>query len=178
MSDELSFTGERFVPGTAGEIWYEHWHRYHFASRWAAGRRVLDVACGEGYGSALLARHAANVVGIDIAQEAIDHARHAYAGVANLEFKRAPCTSLPLADHAVDLAVSFETLEHIEEQERFLDELKRVLSPEGRFVAYQFRSKVRDFGEPVFGTRAETHSGFWNVPPMKIYVWRQVESPA
>jgi phosphatidylethanolamine/phosphatidyl-N-methylethanolamine N-methyltransferase len=55
---------------------------------------------------------------------------------------------------------------------------KSALAPGGRFVAYQFRSKVRDFGEPVFGTRAETHSGFWNVPPMKIYVWRQVESPA
>ena len=49
MSGELPFTGERFVPGTPGEIWVEHWHRYHFASRWAAGRRVLDVACGEGY---------------------------------------------------------------------------------------------------------------------------------
>jgi phosphatidylethanolamine/phosphatidyl-N-methylethanolamine N-methyltransferase len=55
---------------------------------------------------------------------------------------------------------------------------KRVLSPGGRFVAYQFRSKVKDIGEPVFGARAETHSGFWNVPPMKIYVWRQVETPA
>jgi len=55
---------------------------------------------------------------------------------------------------------------------------KRVLAPGGRFVAYQFRSKVRDFGEPVFGTRAETHSGFWNVPPMKIYVWRQAGTPA
>ena len=54
--DDLPFTGERFVPGTKGEIWIEHWHRYHFAARWAAGKRVLDVACGEGYGTALLAR--------------------------------------------------------------------------------------------------------------------------
>ena len=37
----LAFTGERFIPGTRGEIWIEHWHRYHFASRWSAGRRVL-----------------------------------------------------------------------------------------------------------------------------------------
>ena len=50
--------------------------------------------------------------------------------------------------------------------------------PEGRFVAYQFRSKVKDLGEPVFGARTETHSGFWNVPPMKIYVWRQREALA
>jgi len=131
VTGELPFTGERFVPGTAGEIWVEHWHRYHFASRWAAGRRVLDVACGEGYGSALLARGAASVTGVDISEAAIAHAREAYAGVANLEFKCAPCTALPLADASVDLAVSFETIEHVGEQERFLDELARVLAPEG-----------------------------------------------
>ncbi|HST02844.1 MAG TPA: class I SAM-dependent methyltransferase [Usitatibacter sp.] len=131
MSGELPFTGERFIPGTPGEIWIEHWHRYHFASRWVAGRRVLDVACGEGYGSALLARHAASVIGVDISQQAIDHARGAYAGVDNLEFECAPCTALPLGDATVDLAVSFETLEHIQEQEKFLDELARVLGPEG-----------------------------------------------
>ena len=50
--DEL----ERFVPGIEGQIWYEHWHRYHFAAPFAAGRTVVDAACGEGYGSALLAR--------------------------------------------------------------------------------------------------------------------------
>jgi SAM-dependent methyltransferase len=131
LTGDLPFTGERFVPGTVGEIWIEHWHRYHFASRWAAGRRVLDVACGEGYGSALLARHAASVVGVDISAQAIGHAQHTYSGVANLEFKCASCTELPLADHSIDLAVSFETIEHIDAQAQFLDELARVLSPEG-----------------------------------------------
>ena len=57
--NDLPFTGERFIPGAKGEIWIEHWHRYHFATRWAKGKRVLDVACGEGYGTALLARVAA-----------------------------------------------------------------------------------------------------------------------
>jgi phosphatidylethanolamine/phosphatidyl-N-methylethanolamine N-methyltransferase len=47
---------------------------------------------------------------------------------------------------------------------------KHVLAPEGKFVAYQFRSAVRRLAEPVFG-RPETHSGFWNIPPMRIYVW-------
>ncbi len=66
MSADLEFTGERYVPGTAGEIAHEHWHRYAFARRFVAGRRVLDVACGEGYGSALLAEAAAHVTGVDI----------------------------------------------------------------------------------------------------------------
>ena len=131
---DLAFTGERFLPGTPGEIWIEHWHRYHFAARWAAGRRVLDVACGEGYGSALLARSAARVTGVDVSQAAVAHARRTYAGLANLEFVQASCTRLLLADGSIDLAVSFETLEHIAEQAQFMDELARVLSPSGVLV--------------------------------------------
>ena len=132
--NDLPFTGERFVPGTKGEIWVEHWHRYHFAARWCAGKRVVDVACGEGYGSALLARHAAHVTGVDISSEAIEHARKIYALLANAEFVRAPCTSLPLADASVDVAVTFETVEHIVEQAQFLAELARVLKPDGVLI--------------------------------------------
>jgi len=129
--NDLPFTGERFVPGTRGEIWIEHWHRYHFARRWTAGREVLDVACGEGYGTALLARDAVRVVGIDISPESIAHARAAYANVPNARFECASCTKLPLPDASVDVAVTFETIEHIEEQHAFVAELARVLRPSG-----------------------------------------------
>ena len=134
MNEPLSFTGERFIPGTRGEIWIEHWHRYHFARHWVSGRQVLDVACGEGYGSALLAREASHVTGVDVSAEAIAHARREYAAIGNARFEIAPCTQLPLADASVDVAVSFETLEHIDEQERFLDELARVLRPDGLLI--------------------------------------------
>ena len=152
MNEPLPFTGERFVPGTKGEIWIEHWHRYHFAARWVAGLAVLDVACGEGYGSAMLARSAASVVGVDLSQEAIDHARATYAPEANLRFERASCTSLPLADASVDIAVSFETLEHIDAQAAFLDELARVVKPEGLVILscpnkLEYRDK-RNFQNP------------------------------
>ncbi len=133
VSDGLEFTGERFLPGARGEIWYEHWHRYHFAAKLVAGR-VLDVACGAGYGSALLARQAQRVVGVDISAATIAHARAAYAATPNLEFGQADCAALPFADATFDVVVSFETIEHIERQVQFLDEVRRVLRQEGLLV--------------------------------------------
>jgi len=145
VTEPLSFTGERFVPGVKGEIWIEHWHRYHFAQRWVEGRRALDVACGEGYGCALLAKRARHVTGIDVSAEAIAHAKAAYAGLANTTFDCAPCTRLPLADGSIDVAVTFETIEHIAEQEAFLDELARVLVPDGLLVlSCPNRAEYRD----------------------------------
>jgi ubiquinone/menaquinone biosynthesis C-methylase UbiE len=127
----LTFTGERFLPDQAGEMWNEHWHRYHYVRPLVAGKRVLDVACGEGYGSRLLAGAAANVTGVDIAKDAITHARATYASQVNLAFIEASCTALPLEDAAFDVVVSFETIEHITEHDSFLDEVKRVLTPNG-----------------------------------------------
>ncbi len=135
MSD-LEFTGERFLPGTPGGIAYEHWHRYAFALRYATGRRVLDAACGEGYGTALLAGVAAVVTGVDIDTNAVNHARAAYRGVANIGFECGSVTALPLADASVDLVVSFETIEHLPaaDQPRMLAEFARVLAPDGVLV--------------------------------------------
>lgn len=134
QSTQLKFTGERFLPNEAGEMWAEHWHRYHYVLPWVAGKRVLDVACGEGYGSALMASAATHVTGVDVAQEAVAHARIAYAMRGNIEFIEASCAKLPLADASIDVAVSFETIEHIAAQSQFLDEIKRVLRADGVLI--------------------------------------------
>jgi SAM-dependent methyltransferase len=128
---DLAFTGERFLPECRGEIWLEHWHRYYFAASLARDRRVLDVASGEGYGSALLASTAREVIGVDAAADAIAHARDAYKDRPNLRFVTADCAQLPFPDAAFDLVVSFETIEHITVQREFLDEVRRVLAPGG-----------------------------------------------
>ena len=78
MTEADAFTGERFLPGVVGEIAYEHCHRYAFARRFVAGRRVLDAACGEGYGSALLAEAADTVVGVDIDAQVVAKAATTY----------------------------------------------------------------------------------------------------
>lgn len=136
MTTPLEFTGERFVPGIDGEIAHEHWHRYAFARRFVAGRRVADVACGEGYGSALLATVARGVVGVDVDAAAIAHAAKAYGANAGLRFVEGSATALPLADASVDAVVSFETLEHLTaaDQPRMIAEFARVLAPGGIVV--------------------------------------------
>jgi len=125
---------ERYVPGMEGPIWYEHWHRYHFAAPFATGRIVADAACGEGYGCALLARHAARVTGIDASEDATALARRRYGGSASLEFRTGRCERLPLEDASVDLLVSFETLEHLAEPRAFISEAARVVRREGLFM--------------------------------------------
>ena len=127
----LDFTGERFTPECVREIWYEHWHRYAFAAPLVRGRRVLDAACGEGYGSHLLARHAADVVGVDISADAIAHARSRYGGARNLRFEAGDASDLAFADGAFDVVVSFETLEHLVAHEQLLAGFARVLAEDG-----------------------------------------------
>ena len=129
----LPFTGERFTPECVREIWYEHWHRYALARGLVAGRKVLDLACGEGYGSAILAESAAQVVGIDSDEQTIAHAANRYHG-ANLAYKAGTATTIPAGDGEFGAIVSFETIEHLAEQASMLDEFSRVLAEDGFLV--------------------------------------------
>jgi SAM-dependent methyltransferase len=134
LSDLLEFTGERFTPECVREIWYEHFHRYALAARWCANLRSLDAACGEGYGASILAKTASTVEAVDISTDAIEHARKRYGLIENLKYQVADCTSLPFPDNEFDRVVSFETLEHLAEQDQLLTEFRRVLKPEGVLI--------------------------------------------
>lgn len=168
MSEGLEFTGERFTPECVREIWYEHVHRYAFARELVKGKTVLDAACGEGYGSALLAATASHVTGLDIDPAAIDHARGRYRA-ENLEFTVGSCTGLPFEGERFDCVVSFETLEHLEQQDQMLAEFRRVLKPDGLLLisspdkavytdklgnrnAYHVRELYRDEFEALIST--------------------------
>lgn len=132
-SANLEFTGERFTPEISGQIAFEHLHRYYFARAQVEGKVVLDVACGEGYGSDILSQAAASVVGVDIAPSAVEHARHRY-GSDKLEFVAASAASLPFDDAQFDVVVSFETIEHHDLHEEMMSEIRRVLKPGGLMI--------------------------------------------
>src|SRR5579863_1235822 len=137
----LEFTGERMTSAARGQIEYEHLHRYCFARLLCRGKDVIDVASGEGYGAALLAQVARSVVGIDFAADAVRHAAGAYRR-PNLHFVRGDAVQLPLPGDSADVVVSFETLEHLYAQERFLAEIRRVLRPDGLLVISSPDSEV------------------------------------
>jgi SAM-dependent methyltransferase len=127
------FTGERLTTAIGGQVQIEHYHRYLFARSFVRGLDVLDVASGEGYGSALLAQVARSVVGVEYSEPTVRGAVGNFVR-PNLRFLRADARALPLADACVDAVVSFETIEHFDRQVEFLREIRRVLRPDGRFI--------------------------------------------
>lgn len=154
MTSVLNFTGERFTPECVREIWYEHWHRYVFARAWAAGRRVLDAACGEGYGAALLAEVAADVLAIDIDPVTVAHARARYGDRPRLRFEVGDATRLAVPPARFDLVTSFETLEHVAAQDALVAGLARALAPGG--IAVISSPDKRTYSE-VTGFQNEFH---------------------
>lgn len=140
----MEFTGERYVPElVSAKISYEHWHRYLFAKQFCTGKKVLDIACGEGYGSAYLAKFASHTTGVDISAEAIDHARNKYGGT-HIEFVLSDAVQLPFDNEYFDTIVSFETLEHLssEDQQLYITELLRILKKDGILIISTPNKKV------------------------------------
>ena len=133
----MEFTGEKFISSlTEPEISYEHWHRYLYTTRFVKDKVVLDIACGEGYGSFLFSTsNAKKVIGVDIDEEVVRNAKNSYKN-SDLEFVNGDVTSIPIESNKIDVIVSFETIEHINEhqQKLFLLEIARVLKPDGILI--------------------------------------------
>ena len=120
----LELTGERTLPDVPEEnYWYRrHVAVYEWIAERCAGLRVVDLACGEGYGSDLLARRAGEVIGVDANPEAFEHARARYRR-PNLTFQRGLVEEF---DEEVDAIVFLQTIEHIHEPGRLLEQIARV----------------------------------------------------
>ncbi len=126
-------TGERHMPNEFNSESLQHVHRYAVAQMFCKGKDVADVACGEGFGSNLIAQVARQVTGVDISDEVIAYARAKY-GSQNLSFMTGGVANLPLASNSLDVVVSMETIEHHDQHEEMLKEIKRVLRPAGVLI--------------------------------------------
>ena len=132
----MILTGERMILNRMNKnTEIEHLCRYKYAKQFVKGKRVLDAACGSGYGSKMLAEKAESVIGIDISEETIQYACDNYL-TSNVEFMVGSIEKLLFEDNFFDVVVSFETIEHVNEQiqNSFLKEIKRVLKDDGILI--------------------------------------------
>jgi 2-polyprenyl-3-methyl-5-hydroxy-6-metoxy-1,4-benzoquinol methylase/glycosyltransferase involved in cell wall biosynthesis len=162
QSPLLESTGERYLPWLEeASIGYEHIHRYAYATQFVRNKRVLDLACGEGYGSYLLAKTAKSVAGIDIDNNSIKHARNKYIK-QNLEFRVGSITEIPIdGERLFDVAICFEALEHIEDHQKLLSEVKRLLTPDGVFIVSTPNKTVYS-DEPQFNNPFHVHELYFD----------------
>jgi 2-polyprenyl-3-methyl-5-hydroxy-6-metoxy-1,4-benzoquinol methylase len=163
----LALTGERTLPDVPEE---NYWYRRHeIVYEWVAqrvkGLRVVDMACGEGYGSAILARAgAANVVGVDANPEAHEHARLRYTA-PNLRFAR---DLVQTFDEPCDAVVFLQTIEHVEDAGAVLEHFKALTSDTG--TAYVSTPNVLTLAPP-----GEQRSGNpWHVHEYRAQEFREL----
>jgi 2-polyprenyl-3-methyl-5-hydroxy-6-metoxy-1,4-benzoquinol methylase len=153
----LELTGERTLPDVPAE---NYWYRRHLAVyEWigarVVGRRVLDMACGEGYGSEVLARGAAGVLGVDANPEAHEHARLRYTR-QNLTFERGLVETFGEPD-SFDAVVFLQTIEHVQDPVAVLAHFRSLLAPGG--VAYVSTPNVLTLAPPG----AEKSGNPWHI---------------
>ena len=135
-----------------------HLTRYLNAKPYVKGMRVLDAACGEGYGSSLMKQWGAkSVVGVDISEEAVQAANSLFAK-QNVEFVQHDVQKLPFEDVSFDMVVSLETIEHLNSPEAFLREIKRVVKAGGTIIIscpndQYYADNVPDFDNPFHKRR-------------------------
>src|SRR5216117_2024506 len=120
----LELTGERTLPDVPEEnYWFQrHLVVYDWIRPRVGGLRVVDMACGEGYGSDVLSRSAASVIGVDANPEAHEHAKARYAR-PGLRFER---DMIQTFAEPTDAIVFLQTIEHVPEPGELLEHFKRI----------------------------------------------------
>ncbi|UUC47035.1 class I SAM-dependent methyltransferase [Flavobacterium cerinum] len=145
------WTGERLETFIYSRDTVDHLHRYAVAQPYVKGKTVLDIASGEGYGTHLLSETAAFVYGVDIDESAVEAAKQKYKK-ENVRFQQGSTSAIPLDDHSIDIVISFETIEHHDQHEMMLSEIKRVLRPDGILIISTpdklYYSDKRNFNNP------------------------------
>jgi len=131
----MEFTGERIIPKIKRGNIEEHVLLYQESLKYVENKFVLDIACGVGWGTELLATKSKCVIGVDIDSQAIEYAKKEYVG-DNFTFCSGSILKIPFPENNFDVVNSIETFEHVKrfEIETLISECHRVLKPEGLFI--------------------------------------------
>lgn len=147
--NDLPVTGERVIenayrssPGLYA-IYLMHLASYRFAMRFTQGKRVLDLGCGSGYGSALVAETAQQVVAVDVSGEAVRYAAGHHARENLTHQVVLPGADLPFPDGSFDVVLSFQVIEHVENDRHYIQQADRVLESGGVLIVITPNRDVR-----------------------------------
>lgn len=139
MAKLISKTGERVIPEDFESkeeylIYLLHLFAYEFAKKEIPENKfVLEVGCGEGYGTSLLSQNSAKIIAMDVDKNTITHASEKY-GAENCVFKLYDGIRIPYEDNTFDAVVSFQVIEHIQDDVNYVSEIYRVLRRDGLFI--------------------------------------------
>ena len=165
---------ERLALHRFASPWLRNQHvaRYRWAAGFVSGKRVLDLASGTGYGSLLLRSGGARwVVSADRAEEAFRESERPGSQAGALRGVLADASRLPFRDRSLDLYVSFETIEHVEDDRAVVREARRVLAPGRRF-------RLLDPGAPGHQSRTDPRRPARQPVPRAGVLARRVRAPA
>lgn len=126
---ERHILNENFNNKSEFYIHLMHIATYEYAKNFVKGKKVLDYGCGSGYGTKMLSENAESVIGVDISKEAIDFAQNNYSS-PNLEFKTIP----EISDEKFDVITSFQVIEHVPNDNKYVEDLKKLLNPGGHLL--------------------------------------------
>lgn len=128
-------SSERQLDSTNNPWWGEHLHRYEEAGKiiHLPNAKILDIACGSGFGSHYLAHLGHHVIGGDLSYDTVLDCASKYKA-NNLEFKQIDGTQMPFENDFFDVVISFETIEHTTEFQKMLNEFKRVVKKDGLII--------------------------------------------
>jgi len=128
----IDVTGEVISPDHENitPLFMRHMAAYNYFIRHVGGKRVLEIGFGEGYGTEFLSNYTAEITGMDMSQDLVDHARAKYVK-KGLWFLKGDATDIPFSDGKFDAVVSSQVIEHVKDYMKFLREVKRVLAEDG-----------------------------------------------
>jgi ubiquinone/menaquinone biosynthesis C-methylase UbiE len=143
-----------------------HLATYKYCIPFIIGKKVLDYGCGSGYGTSLISKYSAQVIGIDISPDAINYAQAHYdaPNLNYLQIEPAEVAPLPFSDASFDVVLSFQVIEHVQNVSAYLREINRVLAPNGRVV----------IATPDRSARLFSFQKPWNIWHMREYTREQL----